>query len=226
MQNQAQEYMKKCNQCQKFVPNVHQLGGVLNPLSSPWLFSQWGLDIVNPFPKAAGNKRYLLVGMNYFTKWVKAQPLANIRDVNAKKFVWKNIVTQFGVPRTLISNNGLQFDSKYFKRYCCDLRITNIYSTLTYPQGNGQAETVNKVIMNGLKKRLDDAKGKWVEELSNVLWTYRTTPRRSTGETLFSMTYGAEAVIPLETGFPMLRTSSFNPSDNNGLLKKSLDFIE
>ena len=67
-------------------------------------------------------------------------------------------------------------------------------------------------------------KEKWVEELSHVLWTYRTTPRRSTGEAPFSMTYGAEAVIPLETDFPMLRTSSSNPSDNNGLLEKKLGF--
>ena len=80
--------------------------------------------------------------------------------------------------------------------------------------------------MNGLKKRLDDAKGKWVEELSHVLWTYRITPRRSTGETPFSITYGAKVVIPLETSFPTLRTSSFNLSDNNGLLEKSLDLIE
>ena len=80
--------------------------------------------------------------------------------------------------------------------------------------------------MNGLKKRLDDAKGRLVEELSYVLWTYRTTPRRSTGETPFSMTYGAEAVIPLEIGFPTLRTTSFNLSSNNELLEKSLDFVE
>ena len=80
--------------------------------------------------------------------------------------------------------------------------------------------------MNRLKKRLDDAKRKWVEELPHVLWTYRTTPCRSTGETPFSMTYGADVVIPLETGFPTLRMSSFNPSNNNGLLEKSLDLIE
>ena len=79
----------------------------------------------------------------------------------------------------------------------------NRYSTPAYPQGNGQAETINKVIVNGLKKGLDDAKGKWVEELPHVLQTYRTTSRRFTRETPFSMTYGAEAVIPLETGFPM-----------------------
>ena len=80
--------------------------------------------------------------------------------------------------------------------------------------------------MNGPKKRLDDAKGKWVEELSHVLWTYQTMPRRSTGETPFSMTYGAEAVIPLETGFPTLRTSSFDSSNNDKLLGKNLDLIE
>ena len=80
--------------------------------------------------------------------------------------------------------------------------------------------------MNGLKKRLVDAMGKWVEELSHVLWTYQITSHQSTGETPFSMTYGVEAVIPLKTGFPTLRTSSFTPNNNDELLGKSLDLIE
>ena len=158
------------------------------------------------------NKRYLLVGTGYFIKWVEAKHLANIRDMDAKKFIWKNIVTRFGVPHTFILDNDLQYDSKSFRNYCCELGITNRYSTLAYPQRNGQAEAVNKVIVNGLKKRLDDVKGKWVEELPHVLWTYRTTPRRSTGETPFSMTYGAEAIISLETGFPTLKTGLFSLS--------------
>ena len=202
------------------------MGGVLNPFSSPWPFTQWGLDIVGHFPKAAGNKRFLLVGTDYFTKWVEAEPLANIRDVDAKKFIWRNIVTRFGVPRTLISDNGLQFDSKAFRRYCYELGIINRYSTPAYPQGNGQAEAINKVIVSGLKKRLDDAKGRWVEELPHVLWTYRTTPRRSTGETPFAMTYGADVVIPLEANFPTLKTGFFTPSSNDELLGKSLDLIK
>ena len=127
--------MKKCDQCQRFSLNIHQPGGVLNPLSSLWPFSQWGLDIVGPFLKAAGNKKYLLVGTDYFAKWVEVEPLANIRDVDAKRFVWKNIITWFGIPHTLISDNRLQFDSKAFRRYCCDLGIANRYSTPTYPQG-------------------------------------------------------------------------------------------
>ena len=92
IRKEAQEYVKKCDQCQRYVPNIHQPEGVLNPLSSPWPFAQWGLDIVSPFPKV-GNKKYLLVGTDYFTKWVEVEPLVNIRDVDVKKFVWRNIVT-------------------------------------------------------------------------------------------------------------------------------------
>ena len=180
---------------------------------------------MGPFPKAVGNKRYLLICTDYFTKWIEAKPLANIRNVDVKRFIWKNIVTRFGVPYVLISDNGLQFDSKAFRKYCSDLGIKNMYSTPAYPQGNGQAEAVNKVIVNGLKKRLDDAKGRWVEELPHVLWTYRT-PRKSTRETPFSMTYGAEAIIPLENGFPTMRTSTFTSDGNNELLKKNLDLVE
>ena len=85
---------------------------------------------------------------------------------------------------------------------------------------------MNKVILSGLKKRLDDAKGKWVEELPHVLWMYRTTPRRSTGENPFSMTYGAEAVISLESGFPTTRTNTFSLKDNDEKLTRNLDLIE
>ncbi|XP_075665134.1 uncharacterized protein LOC142634750 [Castanea sativa] len=159
-------------------------------------------------------------------EYVEAELLSNIRDLDTKRFVWKNIVTHLGIPYTLISDNGLQFDCKAFERYCYDLGITNRYSTPAYLQGSGQAEAVNKVIVNRLEKRLDDVKGKWVKELSHVLWTYRTTPYRSIGKTPFSMTYGAEAVIPLETGFPTMRTSSFAPNNNDRLLQMSLDFIE
>ena len=126
----------------------------------------------------------------------------------------------------LISDNDLQFDCKAIRKYYSDLGIKNRYSIPAYLQGNGQAEAVNKVIVNGLKKRLEDPKGKWVEELPHVLWTYRTTPRKSTGETPFSMTYETEAIIPLENGFPTMRTSTFTSDGKDELLKKNLDLVE
>ena len=106
------------------------------------------------------------------------------------------------------------------------LGIRNRYSTPAYPQGNWQVEAVNKVIVDGLNKRLDEAKGRWVEELPHVLWIYRTTFHRSTRETPFSMTYGSEVVVPLEIGFPTLRTSLFTPDNNDRLLKRSLDLVD
>ena len=107
MQKDAAEYVRKCERCQKHAPLIHQLAGYLNPVSSPWPFAQWGLDILGPFPRATGNRQFVLVAVDYFTKWVEAKALANIRDVDVKKFVWKNIVTRGGVPNSLISNNGL-----------------------------------------------------------------------------------------------------------------------
>ena len=89
--------------------------------------------------------------------------------MDVKKFVWKNIVTRFRVLDTLISDNGLQFDSRAFRDFYRDLSIINRYSTPAYPQSNGQAEAINKTILNGLKRRLDGVKGNWVEELPNVL---------------------------------------------------------
>ena len=79
--------MKKYDQCQRFALNIHQPRGVLNPLSSPWPFTQWDLDIVGSFLKVTGNKRWLLVDMDCLIKWVEIEPLANIRDMDAKRFI-------------------------------------------------------------------------------------------------------------------------------------------
>jgi hypothetical protein len=175
MQADALKYVQECDKCQRFAPMIHQPAGELNPLSSPWPFAQWGLDIVGPLPRAPGNKRFLIAATDYFTKWVEAEPLSNIRDVDTKRFLWKNIITRFGIPWAAISDNGTQFESKLFKGFCSDLGIRNFFSSPGYPQSNGQAEASNKVIMNGIKRKLEAAKGKWVEELPSILWTYRTT---------------------------------------------------
>ena len=195
-------------------------------VSSAWPFTQWGWDILGLFPQTTGNRRFVLVTVDYFTKWAEVEALANIRDVDVKKFIWKNIVTRFGVLDSLMSDNGLQFDSRAFCEFCSGLGIRNKYSTSAYPQSNGQVEATNKAIVNGLKKRLDGAKGRWAEELPYVLWAYRTTLRRSTGETPFSLTYGAEAVISAEVNLCSARVGRFVPPQNDRLLVERLDLLE
>jgi transposase InsO family protein len=118
------------------------------------------MDLVGPLPKATGNRRWLIVATDYFTKWVEAEPLANIRDRDSIKFVWKNIITRFEIPKTIISDNGTQFTSKPFTKYCSELGIKKVYSSPAYPQSNGQAEASNKTVLDGIKKRLEDAKGR------------------------------------------------------------------
>uniref|UniRef100_A0A2N9HIM2 Uncharacterized protein n=1 Tax=Fagus sylvatica TaxID=28930 RepID=A0A2N9HIM2_FAGSY len=226
MQKDAAQYVKRCEKCQLFAPAIHKPASQLNPISSPWPFAQWGLDLVGPLPRATGNRQWLIVATDYFTKWVEAEPLARITDSESRKFVWKNIITRFGIPRCFVSDNGTQFDSGPFKKYCSDFGIRNHFSSPAYPQGNGQAESSNKVILSGIKKKLEEAKGRWVEELPTVLWTFRTTPRSSTGETPYSLTYGVEAVIPLEVGLPTLRSEEYDQDNNELVLAKDLDLAQ
>ena len=102
----------------------------------------------------------------------------------------------------------------------------NRYSTPAYPQSNGQVEAVNKAILSGLKRRLDGAKGNWAEELPNVLWAYRMTPRKSMGETPFSLTYGAKVVIPAKVNMCSARIDGFNPVHNELMMVEHLDSLE
>uniref|UniRef100_A0A2N9H092 Integrase catalytic domain-containing protein n=1 Tax=Fagus sylvatica TaxID=28930 RepID=A0A2N9H092_FAGSY len=137
-------YLLKCDKCQRFAPKIHQPARELNPLSSPWPFAQWGLDIVGPLPRASGNKKFLIVATDYFTKWIEAEPLSHIREVDTKRFLWKNVITRFGIPWAIISDNGTQFEGKLFKGFCLELDIRNFFSSPACPQANGQAETIRR----------------------------------------------------------------------------------
>ena len=125
----------------------------------------------------------------------------------------------------LIFDDGLQFDSKASREYCSNLGIINKYLSPAYPHSNRQAEATNKTIVNGLKKMLERAKGNWTEELPNVLWAYRTTLRRLTDKIPFSMTYKAEAVIPIKISLSSIRVAYFSRSDNDTQMVRNLDFL-
>ena len=81
--------------------------------------------------------KFLVVGIDYFTKWVEAKPLANITQQNVTNFVWKNIICRFGVPKVVVSDNERQFDNALFKDFCEHFGIQNHYSSPTYPQVDG-----------------------------------------------------------------------------------------
>ena len=109
MQEDAKVYVRNCEKCQKHSLIIHTPATELAPLTIPWSFAQWGLDIVGPLPKAKNDKCYLLVGTDYFTKVIEAEPLAKITEHNTEQFVWKNILTRFGLPFAIVSDNDTQF---------------------------------------------------------------------------------------------------------------------
>ncbi|KAL2237087.1 UNVERIFIED_CONTAM: hypothetical protein Sindi_0900400 [Sesamum indicum] len=160
----------------------------------------WNMDLVGPFPQATGQRKFLIVAVDYFTKWVEAEPLAKISEKEVIKFLWKNIICRFGIPRALISDNGTQFSGNKLKDWCKGFAIKQFFKSVSNPQANGQTEVTNRTILQHLKTRLENAKGAWVDELPSVLWAYRTTPRTPTGESPFNLTYETDAVVPPEIG--------------------------
>lgn len=147
-------------------PPVH-----LTKISSPWPFYQWGIDIVGPLPEAPGKLKYMVVMVDYFTKWIEIEPLACISRRQIIKFVWKNILTRFRMPKTLVSDNELQFTENPFRYWCTSKGITQRFTSVAHPQTNGQTEVSNQTFINGIKKQPGKAKGNWAEELPTVLWS-------------------------------------------------------
>lgn len=158
---------------------------------------------------------------------MEVEAVLTITEAQIQHFFWKEVICRFRIPLTLIIDNGKQFDNEKFKTFCTNLGIKLRFTSVAHPQTNGQTEVMNRIIMQGLKKQLDEKKGIWVEELNNVIWAYRTTPRSSTGETPFRLTYGMDAVIPVEIGSSSYRISGEIDSEINNINARiCLDLLE
>ena len=157
MQKDAQSYVKTCGKCHRFSNVVRKPSEPLTLMNALWPFAQWGLDIMGPFLMAMQQLKFLIVGINYFTKWVEVEPLATITEKNVHNFVWK--ICQFRIPRAFISNNGKQFDNDAFRDFYNQLGIKNHYSSPVHPQANRPVEVTNQSLLKLIKTQLEGAKG-------------------------------------------------------------------
>ena len=101
MLKDAQAYVKTCDKCQRFSNFIRQPFKEQTPMTALWPFAQWGLDIMGPFPVGARQLTFLVVGIDYFTKWVEAEALASITEKKIQSFVWRNIICRFEIPEYL-----------------------------------------------------------------------------------------------------------------------------
>ncbi|KAK3014319.1 hypothetical protein RJ639_008890 [Escallonia herrerae] len=159
---------------------------VISEVPDPWNLYVDGSSAIG----SSGARIILISPKDYFTKWTEAESLATITSAKCEDFFWKNVICCFGVPKALVVDNGKQFDNNNFRTFCTNLSIDLRFTSVAHPQSNGQTENMNRNILQGLKKKLDEAKGAWVDELPKVLWAYRTTPYSVTGETPFLLCYG------------------------------------
>nr|KYP40102.1 Retrovirus-related Pol polyprotein from transposon 17.6 [Cajanus cajan] len=152
MRSDCKSYVQRCKACQEF-GNLHRLPPTsLQSMQSAWPFAWWGMDILGPFPIAKDQLKFLLVGIDYFTKWIEAEALAKITAANVQKFTWKKIIC--------------------------------------------------------------------------VLWAYHCTPQTTTQETPYKLTYGSDAMIPVEVGEPSHRRLTFDTTQNTKALKTNLDLVD
>ena len=139
-----------------------------------------GMDILGPFPMASGQSKFLIVEINYFTKWIEDKALAKITTKQVAQFFWENVICRYGLPQIIVTDNGLQFNNEEFRRYCDDNDIDLHFTSVAHPQANGQDEIANRIILDGLKKRVEHSRNNWLEELLPILWEYRTTCKVTT----------------------------------------------
>ncbi|GKC62865.1 reverse transcriptase domain-containing protein, partial [Tanacetum coccineum] len=226
MHKDARALIRACQDCQVHKPVLRNPQQKLTPITSPWPFYKWGIDIARPFSEGPGNVKFLIVAMDYFTKWIDAKPVATITGNQIKKFVWDSIVCIFGLSREIILENGKQFRDNPFKDWCEKLCIRQHFASVKHPQTNGLVKRANRSLGEGIKARLGGRNKKWIKELSHVLWAHHTMIKSSNGDTPFSLTYGTEAVIPMEIGMPILRTAEVDLVQNNEALEINLDLLE
>nr|GEV33259.1 reverse transcriptase domain-containing protein [Tanacetum cinerariifolium] len=193
MHKDARDMIRKWNDCQIHRPVTRHPQQSLTPIMAPWPFYKWRIDIAGPFPEGPGKVKFLIVVMDYFTKWVKAKAVATITGGQVKKFVWDNIVCRLGILGKIISDNDKQFADNPFKDWCDKLNITQRFASVKHPQSNGLVERANRSLGEGIKARLGEGNKNWVEELPHVLWAHRTMIKSSHDDTPFSLTYGTEA---------------------------------
>ena len=206
MERDCIDYVRKCHKCQIYGDRIQVPPSQLHVMTSPWPFSLWGIDVIGAIsPKASNGHGFILVAIDYFTKWVEAASYAHVTQSVVTKFIRNNIVCRYGLPEQIITDNAANLNNKMMSNLCEKFRIKHHNSTPYRPKMNGAVEAANKNIKNIIRKMTVTYKD-WHEKLPYALHAYRTSVRTSTGATPFSLVYGMEAVLPIEVEIPSLRT--------------------
>ena len=178
---------KGCEECQKF-ENIQLVPAVvLHPIIKPWPVRGWGLDLMGQiYPPSLKGHRFVLVAMDYFTKWTEGVPLKNMTHKEVIKFITEHIIHRFGIPQTLTTDQGTSFVSEEVREFAELYKIKLLNSSPYYAQANGQAESSNKTLIKLIKKKIEENPRRWHEVLSEALWAHHISRHGATKVTFLS----------------------------------------
>jgi ribonuclease HI len=208
MERDCIRHVQTCHKCQMYQNSKNAPPQYLHTMASPWPFSAWGMDVIGAITlKASNGHEFILVAIDYFTKWVEACSFKNVTQVAVTRFVKNNIICRYGMPEMLITDNASNLNNRMMDQLCQQFKIQHHNSAPYRPKMNGAVEAANKNVKKILSKMTETYKD-WHEHLPYALCAYRTSVRTSVGATPYSLVYGMEAVLPVEVEIPSLRILS------------------
>ncbi|XP_071905959.1 uncharacterized protein [Coffea arabica] len=205
MEHDCIDFVRRCIKCQMHGDIIRAPPTELHSMTAPWPCSMWGMDVIGMIdPPASNGHRFILVAIEYFTKWVEAESFKHVTKKVVANFLRDHIICRFGVPETLITDNAKNLNNDMVDGLCEQFKIRHRNSAIYRPQMNGAVEAANKNLKKIIRKMTERHRD-WHEKLPYALMAYRTSIRTSTGATPYSLMYGMEAVLPAEVEIPSLR---------------------
>ncbi|GJS68809.1 reverse transcriptase domain-containing protein [Tanacetum coccineum] len=160
------------------------------------IFDVWGIDFMGPFPSSHGNK-YILVAVDYLSKWVEAKALPTNDARVVVKFL-KSLFARFGTPRAIISDRGTHFCNDQFAKVMSKYGVTHRLATAYHPQTSGQVEVSNRGLKRILERTVGENRASWSDKLDDALWAFRTAFKTPIGCTPYKLVYGKSCHLPIE----------------------------
>ena len=193
----AHQFISTCDKCQRMGNISRKDEPPMHPILEVELFDLWGIDFMGPFP-ASYNNLYILLAVDYVSKWVEAIPTRTNDAKVVAQFLRSNIFSRFGTPRALITDNGTHFFNKVIDKVLQNYGVRHRTSLAYHPQSNGQAEVSNREIKYILKKTVNSSKKDWSKKMDDALWVYRTAFKTPLGMSPFRIVYGKACHLPVE----------------------------
>lgn len=195
MYRDVKNFVQSCDTCQRQGKPRKQTK--IHPITPSSLFDRWGVDIVGPLPVTQNGNRYIIVAVDYFSRWPEAQPLKEANANTVANFLYREIICRFGAPQVLQSDRGTHFLNQVIKELTEKFRIKHSLSSPYHPQSNGLVERFNRSLCQGLAK-VSETIFNWDEYIQPVLFAYRVRRLLITRRSPYEIVYGINPALQMD----------------------------